>query len=102
MKSELKAKWLEALRSGKYEQAKGCLRKDDRYCCLGVLCDVVDPSGWELIGNTYKYLGYLSFLPPEVANIGYEDALVGMNDGKGKSFPEIADWIEANIETTDN
>ena len=44
---EIKAKWLEALRSGKYEQGKGCLRDHEgKYCCLGVLADIVDPEGW--------------------------------------------------------
>ena len=36
-------KWLEALRSGKYEQGKYvlCSTEDgDRFCCLGVACDV--------------------------------------------------------------
>ena len=43
-------KWIEALRSGEYEQTKGQLRKcganweenpkDSTFCCLGVLCDV--------------------------------------------------------------
>lgn len=44
---ELKAKWLEALRSGQYKQGQKCLRTDDNcYCCLGVLADVMDPSKW--------------------------------------------------------
>lgn len=34
---ELKAKWLEALRSGQHKQAKGELFRDKGYCCLGVL-----------------------------------------------------------------
>ena len=29
-----------ALRSGKYKQCTGALRKDDGFCCLGVACDV--------------------------------------------------------------
>ena len=42
MKSELKAKWLEALRSGKYRQKKKALRTDLGFCCLGVLVDVAE------------------------------------------------------------
>ena len=45
MHKAYKEKWVKALRSGKYNQAKGQLvreRGDDKtYCCLGVLCDLV-------------------------------------------------------------
>lgn len=38
---ELVKQWVEALRSDKYEQGKKALRsKDDKFCCLGVLCDI--------------------------------------------------------------
>jgi len=41
MNKEIAKKWIEALRSGKYKQGKQILRSiDDKYCCLGVLCDV--------------------------------------------------------------
>jgi hypothetical protein len=40
MDAKVKALWLDALRSGEYEQAKGYLKTDDGYCCLGVLCDI--------------------------------------------------------------
>lgn len=47
MKSDIKAKWLAALRSGDYTQCKGTLRhQDGGHCCLGVLaaeCDVLRP-----------------------------------------------------------
>ena len=50
MNKELKEKWLTALRSGEYAQGNGALRKPgdakDSFCCLGVLCDIYDPSGW--------------------------------------------------------
>ena len=39
-------KWVAALRSGKYEQAKGWLREGDKFCCLGVACDLFDPDEW--------------------------------------------------------
>jgi hypothetical protein len=32
--------WASALRSGRYQQATGALRKDDGFCCLGVACEV--------------------------------------------------------------
>jgi hypothetical protein len=45
LKKRVKKKWLEALRSGKYEQTSGTLSQDGKYCCLGVLCEVAIDSG---------------------------------------------------------
>lgn len=47
---QIKAKWLEALRSGKYEQGEGRLNKDNQFCCLGVLCDLIKDD----IGFTWR------------------------------------------------
>lgn len=49
MDKKLKDKWVKALRSGNYKQGKNKLRslEDNCFCCLGVLCDVIDPEGWE-------------------------------------------------------
>ena len=49
MIENIKTKWIEALRSGKYEQGKGKLRSEDnKFCCLGVLADVLtDGKFWE-------------------------------------------------------
>lgn len=45
MNREVKAKWIAALRSGKYQQGRHRLvRKEGSgysYCCLGVLCEVM-------------------------------------------------------------
>lgn len=43
----IKADWIAALRSGKYTQARETLRINGGFCCLGVLCDVIDPTGWK-------------------------------------------------------
>jgi hypothetical protein len=40
MNSQVKEKWIDALRSGKYEQGSEKLRGYEGYCCLGVLCDL--------------------------------------------------------------
>lgn len=40
MKKTIKKLWIKALRSGKYKQASGHLRKNGGFCCLGVLCDL--------------------------------------------------------------
>lgn len=102
--TSLKARWVAALRSGEYEQGRCRLRShDDHYCCLGVLCAVVDNDKWiktdeskgyyhsggSTIGLAYAYLtGFVI------------NTLMGMNDGQHKSFKEIADYIEANVNVT--
>jgi hypothetical protein len=45
IKKSIKKKWIKALRSGKYEQGQTMLCDDDgKYCCLGVLAQIVDPD----------------------------------------------------------
>jgi hypothetical protein len=110
-----KAKWLEALRSGVYTQTVYSLRNTSGgYCCMGVLCDIKNPSGWT--GEDPDYPNCISFvgghdvyppeefLPREVAM-----RLAAMNDGANyitaeestsyeqRTFPQIADWIEENL-----
>lgn len=41
MNKQIKARWVKALRSGKYKQARGVLKnKEGAMCCLGVLTDL--------------------------------------------------------------
>ena len=61
---ELKDSWLTALKSGKYVQGTGQLRNDylNRYCCLGVLCEIhpdleIDEEGIQ-IKNTNLNICY--------------------------------------------
>ena len=42
MQKEMKIKWLEALSSQKYEKGSERLGNDNKFCCLGVLCDLHD------------------------------------------------------------
>jgi len=39
---EVKDKWITALESGAYEKGTGKLRYDDKYCCIGVLVEIMD------------------------------------------------------------
>lgn len=103
MNPEIKAQWLEALRSGKYKQGRGMLRTpENSFCCLGVLCDVVDPNKWKEIylGEwVYGDRNEVAFLPNEIKRLaGIDDTvtLINMNDGKA-SFKKIADYIENNL-----
>lgn len=43
----VQAAWVAALRGGQYQQGTGRLRDgDDKFCCLGVACDVVSGLDW--------------------------------------------------------
>lgn len=105
MIAELKEAWLAALRSGNYKQTIERLQDRDfgGYCCLGVLCDVFDPSGWD--GVTYRFNGKggnNQKLPDAMLyRIGMSDDaqehLMELNDSNGYSFKEIADYIEERM-----
>jgi hypothetical protein len=111
----VKAAWLEALRSGRYEQTTGVLRRETKkrsgFCCLGVVCDTREGSqerwGEKDENGEWAHFGehHSAYLPKDVEEaINLDPAarnhLVVMNDGFGEnkhSFLEIADWIEANL-----
>ena len=38
-------KWVEALRSGEYEQGKEFLQCGSSFCCLGIACEVASKNG---------------------------------------------------------
>ena len=83
MDAEIKRKWVEALRSGNYQQGRNHLHRDNKFCCLGVLCQITTGKmGYE---QTRKHFP-----------VKMEHDLIGMNDD-GKSFAEIADYIERNL-----
>lgn len=104
MNKTLVRKWIEALRSGRYSQGIGKLRDGDRFCCLGVACDIFDPKGWG--GDIYLYgkeIG-MSYPPDKISDLlglsmDAQEFLSIMNDAEGKNFAEIASWIEENLET---
>ncbi len=110
MDQAVKDRWTVALRSGKYEQGAGMLRSaKDKYCCLGVLCDIEIDAEWKTDGQhpdlAYSILGANAYLPLKFGiNIGisaaHEDDLTRMNDVHGDDrmdFKQIADWIEENL-----
>lgn len=115
---ELKKAWLEDLRSGNLLQidgqlcAQGTKNIKARYCCLGVLgrsCQRTGlfkvvfqkvVGGWTNARNlVYKDNSQDEKLPDNLRKeIGISvkgaDRLMLMNDKEGKTFKEIADWIE--------
>lgn len=101
MDPELKQKWVDALRSGKYKQGEGLLRdKNDHYCCLGVLADVMGME-WCYIRGRHSVEGsFTTELPSEILPLNFQGQLIEMNDGMGvprRRFKTIAKWIEKNL-----
>ena len=104
MKEDIKNLWVAALRSEDYKQGKGRLRNGDEYCCLGVLCELLNISKQNL-GNNYSYDYQHVFLPiraMRMAGMKSDDgnyrkvmSLANQND-QGRSFKEIADIIETH------
>ena len=126
MNSEVKTKWLEALRGGEYKQTRYTLHSpNDGFCCLGVLCDIYTKElggSWEYDEREYT-CGYtlevgdelaqvelphcvvewagLEVCSPEVANPFREDevafsTLASLND-EGRDFKFIADLIDRDL-----
>lgn len=112
MTPELKQQWLEALRGQKYKQGQGHLQnRYGRFCCLGVLCDVVNPEAWfrrpsgasswitKEDGEEYESDGEL--LSHHLRQFGLTQrqmsTLIHMNDGDMASFDEIAHWVEDHL-----
>ena len=106
MKKEVAEKWIADLRANPDLQGKGYLEHNDKYCCLGRLCVVLDMplpddklvlSDHEVIAaGMYSKVGRL---PHRFPSKNYENDnqefgwLSELNDN-GYSFAEIADIIE--------
>ncbi len=118
MNPEVKAKWLEALRSDRYQQTHGVLKNDNGYCCLGVLCDVVkeqvemdwhrDPEDGKIYFGKDAVSGIAGYPPIPVTQLagvtdkmvkidGVAKTLVNHNDSRNVSFKQIADAIEEQL-----
>jgi len=113
MKEDIAEQWCKALRSGEYEQGKCQLRQGEGFCCLGVLCDLAVKAGLgEWNKGTYRHtagecagdfgdaglvLGVQQWsgIQTYYGQVG-DNNLTGMNDD-GVGFPEIADFVEANV-----
>lgn len=120
-KQKARKAWVRVLRSGKYKQGYGLLHyqrgETERFCCLGVLCDLAVKKGIiskddvdsHAVGSTivFSYQSEETGLPPDVTNwIGLNDSIGSMkkgilaskNDTRKYSFERIADLIEAEPE----
>ena len=114
MKAKIKKLWVEALKSGDYTKGTHQLRSNgDRFCCLGVLCNLHAQAHPEIAAEQilpYRYLGESTFLPPEVqAWAGLKEnnpvvktgsleyTLSYVNDNLEYDFPAIAKFIEKSL-----
>lgn len=121
---EVIEKWVAALESGDYPQARGALNikhydGNHSYCCLGVLCElavdegVIKPAdrfgsyaytedgveymeGGVLPLPVRKWAG-LRYCNPDVAVNDERRALADLNDSEMLTFPVIADILRSNF-----
>ena len=124
MKKEIAEIWVKALESGKYKQTKGALKKKDKYCCLGVLCDLSEQGEFINAGlvNGNIDISHEVYVLPNgnkgASELPYEvvkwadmsdsmgcfiktadsETLSELNDS-GKSFTEIAEIIRNNYQS---
>jgi hypothetical protein len=106
MDRAIKAKWIEALRSGKYGQCTGKLTDGEGYCCLGVLAHIQQPNfeeyfedletvelygGREGEGTLYNYSAGLT----DVACSTLADMNDGRDGGEPRTFDHIAGYLQA-------
>lgn len=116
--------WVEALRSGDYEQGRTSLKtrdddNGDRYCCLGVLAELrgvmslrslsvgsscefrFNQPLWEgcILNSSYSSLpdGWLPRRETEHEANDMQSYLMKLNDIDRLSFDQIADHIEEEI-----
>ena len=106
-------KWVEALRSGEYQQGTGYLQRDGQFCCLGVACELAGESKVQRLeaGTVDKVIYYgesggevsARLLPPATRlwlGLTDRDVRLSNNPGaatlndSGHTFAEIADAIE--------
>lgn len=118
MNPEVKTLWVEALRSGKFEQGDSQLMTNKqwsedaqeevpldvpKYCCLGVLCTLPGspeaPSNAEMPKpetTAWADLTYNKILGSSLSWEGPAKILADLNDD-GQSFEYIANFIEENL-----
>ncbi len=102
--------WLEALESGVYKQGRSNLNYDDKYCCLGVGCEIFGIDKVRLTSGTCLYDDQGLRAPKSLVeklslygDIGdpsdgdNEHSLAVLND-TGKTFKQIAATIRENPE----
>ena len=102
MNTGYKKSWVRALRSGKFTQGYMVLFNGRDYCCLGVLYKIAGGKFEDDGGGYYRVHGNSQWLGTTFGrSVGIcretQRVLSDLNDGRKKTFSEIADWIEVNL-----
>lgn len=96
MNSDLKAKWLEALRGVEFEQNFGSIGGSEnnlnKLCCIGVGGRAAGLKAGFAGNQLTRDCAFVLGLSDEQC-----DTLWRMNDNERKSFSAIADYIEQNL-----
>lgn len=119
MNQEVRTEWVQALRSGKYDQGEGALKETSdtgraKYCCLGVLCDLAVKHGIAEItavddyGNTFYGTDHANassaFLPKPVQEWAavdpsgsFDDDAVYTDFDSGRVLHSLVDMNDSSI-----
>lgn len=113
LKPEIKNAWVDALRSGKYQQGHFHLIGNDPekgmcHCAMGVLADTlgypVKKIGRSFVYQINNYESYFTLPIRTIKEIsedgtysGFNQEMVRLNDILKWSFNDIAYWIERNL-----
>jgi hypothetical protein len=112
MNKDVAELWVKKLRSGKYEQTKYALQKENAFCCLGVLCKIGEEHNISTNTNDMKLSGEDLDTQKSIADwsglryvnglftdgLFTNDLLTGLNDIDNFNFNQIADVIERSWE----
>ena len=127
MREDVAKLWVEALRSGQYDQTQGTLCAVDKltgtksFCCLGVLCDlastkmpggleshVVDGSAVEATrdivqygGKTYAHGGEVGVIPTTVKEWSGMNTIIGEFVPEGSTKTTLTDLNDKEGKTFD-
>lgn len=114
MNQDIKREWVADLRSGEIHKTKYQLRRGDRMCALGVLCNIhakhhpeiasIQTKKSTYLGETYclpkevrKWAGFNSDWSVKLSYMGGSLSISYLNDDYGLSFNKIADLIEQQL-----
>jgi hypothetical protein len=105
MKRNIRDKWIENLLSGKYEQGKQYLRNKNKandgykYCCLGVLYDILYPNewGWNQRDKRITSQFLLERILEEVEMTDQQQCCLSEMNDRGDTFEEIAQWVGESL-----
>lgn len=97
-------KFINALRSGEYQQTRNTLQNSIGYCCLGVACKIFISPKKQLVDLSGRLLGKMPSFQTnapiwlnvnKLNGVMLTEYLTDLNDNWELTFDEIADVIQA-------